>query len=188
MKTLEEKAHTYDEVLKQIKECTPDENGFITIYPQEIFSELKESEDERYKRILHSITNKISLHLCDIFTEEEYQCFDAWSNAWLKKQGEQKPVEWSEEDDLMMASIVYELEMKIDELEYLERAEKVYGKQIEWLKSFKIRFQPVQEWSQEDDYNLQCVIAKVTSDIQKGNVGRNQELIDWLKSLRPQNK
>jgi hypothetical protein len=28
------------------------------------------------------------------------------------------------------------------------------------------------------------MIAKVTSDIQKGNVGRNQELIDWLKSLK----
>lgn len=39
-------------------------------------------------------------------------------------------------------------------------------------------------WSEGDDYNLQCMIAKVTSDIQKGNVGRNQELIDWLKSLK----
>ena len=39
-------------------------------------------------------------------------------------------------------------------------------------------------WSEEDDYNLQCMIAKVTSDIQKGNVGRNHELIDWLKSLK----
>ena len=41
-----------------------------------------------------------------------------------------------------------------------------------------------QEWSEEDDYNLQCMIAKVTYDIQKGNVGRNNELIDWLKSLK----
>ena len=40
------------------------------------------------------------------------------------------------------------------------------------------------EWSEEDDYNLQCMIAKVTSDIQKGNVDRNNELIDWLKSLK----
>ena len=39
-------------------------------------------------------------------------------------------------------------------------------------------------WSEEDDYNLQCMIAKVTSDIQKGNVGRNNELIDWLKSIK----
>ena len=40
-------------------------------------------------------------------------------------------------------------------------------------------------WSEEDDYNLQCIIAKVVSDIQNGNVGRNEELIDWLKSLKP---
>ncbi len=33
-------------------------------------------------------------------------------------------------------------------------------------------------WSEEDDYNVQCLVAKVVSDIQNGNVGRNQELID----------
>ena len=32
-------------------------------------------------------------------------------------------------------------------------------------------------WSEEDDYNVQCLVAKVTSDIQNGNVGRNQELM-----------
>ena len=58
-----------------------------------IFPELKESEDERIKRILHSILSKISFHLHDIFTEEEFQCFDAWSNAWLKKQDEKVDVE-----------------------------------------------------------------------------------------------
>ena len=46
-------------------------------------------------------------------------------------------------------------------------------------------------WSEEDDYNVQCLAAKVTSDIQNGNVDRNQELIDWLKSIKdrvqPQN-
>lgn len=39
-------------------------------------------------------------------------------------------------------------------------------------------------WSKNDDYNVQCLIAKVTYDIQKGNIGRNQELIDWVKSLK----
>ena len=40
------------------------------------------------------------------------------------------------------------------------------------------------KWSEEDDYNLQCCIAKAFYDIQNGNVGRNNELIDWLKSLK----
>ena len=39
-------------------------------------------------------------------------------------------------------------------------------------------------WSKNDEYNVQCLIAKVTYDIQKGNLGRNQELIDWLKTLK----
>ena len=47
------------------------------------------------------------------------------------------------------------------------------------------------KWSEEDDYNLQCCIAKAFYDIQNGNVGRNNELISWLKSikdrLQPQN-
>ena len=56
------------------------------------FPELKEeSEDEKTERILHSISSKMSLHLRDIFTEEEFQCFDAWSNDRLEKQGERKP-------------------------------------------------------------------------------------------------
>lgn len=51
---------------------------------------------------------------------------------------------------------------------------------------FKISsdFQQNLAWNEEDDYNLQCMIAKVASDIQKGNVGRNNELIDWLKSFK----
>ena len=40
------------------------------------------------------------------------------------------------------------------------------------------------EWSEEDDYNLQCMLAKVASDIQKGIGSRNNVLIDWLKSLK----
>ena len=59
---------------------------------ERMFPELRESKDEKTKRILHSISSKMSLHLSDIFTEEEFQCFDAWSNVWLKREDEQKPM------------------------------------------------------------------------------------------------
>lgn len=52
-----------------------------------------------------------------------------------------------------------------------------------WLKNH-IQPQPKQWWSEDDEYNLQCMIAKAVSDIQNGNVGRNNELIDWLNSLK----
>lgn len=41
-----------------------------------------------------------------------------------------------------------------------------------------------QKWTEEDDYNVQCCIAKAESDIANGCPGRNKELIDWLKSLK----
>ena len=71
---------------------------------EQIFPELKESEDEKVKRIIHSISNKISFHLHDIFTEEGFQCFDAWSNAWFKKQGNKI---WTDNDYDKVKSIEY---------------------------------------------------------------------------------
>ena len=56
-----------------------------------------ESEAEKTERILHSISDKISFHLDDIFTEEEFQCFDAWANAWLDKTRPTKEIiNWRE--------------------------------------------------------------------------------------------
>ena len=40
------------------------------------------------------------------------------------------------------------------------------------------------KWSEEDDYNVQCCIAKAECDIENGCIGRNKELIEWLKSLK----
>ena len=99
-----EKKHK-EEVIRatQLWEC-----GDITRENLEyIFPELKEeSEDEKVKRILHSISSKMSSHLRDIFTEEEFQCFDTWSNAWLEKQGEQ-------EDDAKEVLSKYSIENEI---------------------------------------------------------------------------
>ena len=90
--SLEEKAKRYDEAIAVINKSETDKYGcIIGIKPSDIFPEFKESNDEKVKRILHSISNKISSNLRDIFTEEEFQCFDTWTNVWLEKQDEQKP-------------------------------------------------------------------------------------------------
>lgn len=79
--THKEKSEAYDKALKQIKECTPDENGFITIYPQEIFPELKESEDERIKgAIIYFISHTPTVPKGTIGKETML--------TWLEKQGE----------------------------------------------------------------------------------------------------
>lgn len=74
--SIEEKAKTYDEALKKIKECTPDENGFVTIYPNEIFPELKEYE----QNILFEELKALHLKM-------EYQtvCNDAKSNRMWRR-------------------------------------------------------------------------------------------------------
>lgn len=96
---------------------------------EKYFPELKESDDEKVKRIIHSISNKISFHLHNIFTEEEFQCFDAWSNAWLEKQGKSK---WTDEDEERLQSCIIALQGKglmggVDTVD------------TKWLKSLKQR-------------------------------------------------
>ena len=68
------------------------------------------------------------------------------------------------------------------------RAAKTDGQipTVDWLKSIKDRCMPQskQEWSEEDERNLSKIETIVLG---KGLVGGNRnELVDWLKSLRPQ--
>ena len=74
-----------------------------------VIPELKESEEEKTKRILHSISSKMSFHLRDIFTEEEFQCFDTWSNAWLEKQ-ENRNTHLCKEDGVVKGFVITEPE------------------------------------------------------------------------------
>ena len=82
--SIEEKAKRYDEAIKQIRECTPDENGFVTIYPNEIFPELKDSEDERIRK-------EIVVYLKSVVSNKKYgdRIIESWI-AWLEKQGKEK--------------------------------------------------------------------------------------------------
>lgn len=40
------------------------------------------------------------------------------------------------------------------------------------------------KWTEDDDYNVQCCIAKVEMVIANDYPCRNQELIEWLKSIK----
>ena len=84
--SIEEKAKRFDEALKQIKECNPDENGFITIYPQEIFPELKESEGDNIRKEMLDYCHK---RMNNEFTTITIHQVERWL-SWLEKQGEQQ--------------------------------------------------------------------------------------------------
>ena len=87
--TTEEKARAYDKALKRAREVIKNNQDFVRVTPQlmeEIFPELKESEDEMIKK-----------SLIDYF--DRFKSGDMWNEsfsfgdviAWIEKQGEQKP-------------------------------------------------------------------------------------------------
>ena len=197
MKTIEEKAKRYDEAIEAlrslfaeqaIKHCDRVNIKDIT----NIFSELKESKGEKTKRILHSISSKISFHLRDIFTEEEFQCFDAWSHAWLEKQGEQKPAAKYKVGD----TIYYDSFGRLVSFVIANIVEDGTNNPIYEDKDGNSVFQNdiVEQnptWSEEDEYTLGETIQHLEELIRIDkakhcacDVQYYQRDIDWLKSLK----
>lgn len=150
-----------------------------------IFSELKESEDERVRELcevlvrtcfMNELCTKEDKDECMAWIEKQEsvgeiveRCKDSWYNegkiqgkieglsddekyqqGWhdaLEKQGEQKPVEWSEEDERMLKTII----INIENLQFSEEMQEKYYHmpsankdyyqiRIDWLKSLKDRF------------------------------------------------
>ena len=111
--TQEEKAKAYDMALEAArKELGVDRKEWEVVQQvlHNIFPELAESEDERTKRMLNTITYKMSQHQPDIFTEEENE----WFYTYLEKQKEQKPVDKFQE--YLNASPAERRKMNMDEI------------------------------------------------------------------------
>lgn len=104
------------------------------------------------------------MYICDkcsfpISQQDEYEL--------VAKKIEQKPAEWSEEDE-----------------EFLRRAIKatkdVYPVTANWLKSLKDRIQPKQEWSEEDEKMFSELSSSLLINISDQWVKYGK----WLKSLK----
>lgn len=122
--TIEEKAKRYDEAIeiaRKIKNGEPINVPNGTVIPDVIFPELKENRDERIRK-----------GLLDYFKEiiepdgDDSEAYYAGMKikdiiAWLERQGEQKPVEWSEYDEHKIKNIIY----------FLESAKKHYISDVE---------------------------------------------------------
>jgi hypothetical protein len=101
---------------------------------------------------------------------------------WCK---EQKPVEWSEEDEenlYHIDALIKDSSLEVHRQEYLSN----------WLKSLKDRVQPQpkQEWGGGDEAHLHSLITHLEQWIERhpNTTGADiqGENITWLKSLRPQ--
>lgn len=131
--TIEQKAKRYEEALERAKNLHKDAidmgNSIRAKQCEIIFPELKESEDKKIRKELTEFLKSASEGRLDILTP--YKTFGKWL-TWLENQSEQKPADWSEEDEY----IIEEIEAIIDAYvleEYNPKALK------NWLKSLKER-------------------------------------------------
>ena len=232
--TIEEKAKRYDEVVEKARQlCAyPTTKPFISDL-QDLFPELKESEDERIRKALiemvHDTTGDelwvdygihkeealawlekrdelinlpqftfddvLALQCCMETVKKAQEDKDLYEKLkdlhnrvydvyQLEKQGEQKPAEWSEEDEATRIEVI----KLLNDPSLYEVCHNLRGEAIEWLKSLKDRCvpQPKQEWSEEDKEKMVSIFLGIESfcpSIIYGN--GKEELLNWLKSLRP---
>ena len=139
----------------------------------------KESEDERVrKEIIGYLNSRVATA-----EETELLYFKRWL-AYLEKLKEQKPAEWSEEDELMRSACIAFIQD--EKFKGYERSYEC----VDWLKS--LRPQPKREWGEKDKEiigNLRHVLnayAYEHNDMDVNGDYIEQKYIDadnWLKSL-----
>lgn len=90
--TIEQKAKRYDEAINMAKEINNEHRAQPFNVMLKVFPELKKFEDEEIRgAILHFISHTPDVPKGLISKEDMI--------GWLKKQGEQKPLEWHREDE-----------------------------------------------------------------------------------------
>lgn len=154
--SIEQKARAYDEALERIRKELQKCGYTVCDTARQIYKFFPTLKESEDERIRNEIIKFLELPHPQ-FVGKRHQ--EEWI-AWLEKQGEQKQ----------------DVSIQINPSDYINDM----GGNGCCLKNAT----QASAWSKEDNYNVQCLIAKVTYDIQKGNIGRNQELIDWLKSLK----
>lgn len=124
----------------------------MRIAVETLIPELTESEDERMrKNIIKALEIlKSGSAICTIDTSEEID--------WFKKQKEQKPVEWNEEDEDILNSLIrlYDKEYSKDKWPW-SSGRHTFGDVVRFLKS--LRPQPHWKPSEEQMKALQNAVA-----------------------------
>ena len=119
----------YKEALSFLKDLKPHMSDYCIEKLEGCFPELKESEDERIKKMLIRIFKKADMG-GEIFGE----CITYKQViAWLEKQGKQKH-DWSKEDENMREAVI---DVLVNNTMSGSEGDKVYSEEIDWLKSIK---------------------------------------------------
>ena len=193
---------TREEALDRMKRLdlnSVDREALYTIIP-----ELRESDDERIRKMLVELAKKhlVNHERCmaeswlEKQKEQKPQVFcEAKAYDLGYKQGkedaikEQKPAEWSEEDERMLSRCVKSIESS-KQFADSDTFKKAKDNEIDWLKNRIKSFRPIkQEWSEEDERIKSCIgLALTDVDEQRfKDFGTTlKDCLAWLKSLRPQ--
>ena len=139
MKSIEEKAKRYDEALKVLHKYDGANIMFSQSLKEEMFPELKESEDED-ERIRKDCIKYLDWEYQHCYLSDKDKIEIKKCIAWLEKQTEQKPA-WSEEDEWCSRQIDYHL-YNNDEI-----SDDKAGRLRNWLKSLKDRY----TWKPSDE-------------------------------------
>ena len=188
--TTEEKAKAYDKALKVIKECNPDENGFITIYPQEIFPELTESEDEKIRKdILSFAQSMLKLNI----EKTQKDRFESWV-TWLENQkGKDSLIK--ELGEYKAKYIQETIGEKLNEISNTQESEDKREKSCERVASYENGWKDAVDkaltWIGYNNNNGGCVFVGWKEDFKKfmresEDEKIRKELITWLKNSEGQ--
>ena len=165
----------YKELVAKLKEAYNDENvrdeRFCCVI-NSIMPELAESDDEKIRRWLYEMLKAGIEQDPHPFSEDANMAKKGL--AWLEKQGEQKPVEWSKEDEEMKESIIATLKANKAFLYQHEKLGQIdHDRKINWLKSIR----PQKQWkpSEELMYALRSVVSEL-----KHTDNKYQEYIEVL--------
>lgn len=152
----------------------------------EVIPEFKESADERIRKAIESIIrvygktqgewiagydeDTLVVHLRDAF-------------AYLEKQKEQKPAEWSEEDKRMLRRCIKSIESSKNFAD-LQTFKEAKDKEKDWLKSLPERFnlQPKQEWNTHDKAIMNCIVCCL--DGQFVSEAARKQALEWFNKHR----
>lgn len=160
--TTEEKARAYDEALKDMGAIYPNLKGDAKLAVEHAFPELKESEDERMLRTIIRGFENWKGNGNVVFNNTKVDDI----LAYLEKQKEQKPAEWSEEDEKMRDRIIDILNRTFSVYSALGTSSTrpscpTYKDEIAWLKSLRPSWKPSEE---EPDKSLEAAAEEYASD------------------------
>ena len=156
----------YKQALEEMRDCIPDKDGYVTIRPGDIFPELKESEDERIRRVLIDGFMVMGRGRSDTtFGDHKILIVDIL--AWLEKQAPKE-----------VDGFDAELNALLKKYEHLPKEEVA-----ECLRFYLGVVDGKPKWTDADEENLQhCCGAIHAADYYTPE--DKEEMGKWLKSLK----